>query len=387
MGFGNGSATPRSIGVEEELLLVDARSWRPTAVVEWVLEASARMTGPIPLPAADAPPPTHLTREAKQEQVEIVSSPSTTLEGVAGALATGRSLADRAAQSVGARAVALGTSLLPAATHVARGDRYAEMEQRFGLTMREQLTCGLHVHVAVADDEEGVAVLDRIRSWLPVLLALSSNSPIWKGRDSGYASYRHQAMGRWPSSGPTEIFGSAAAYHRAIDDMVASDVLLDGGMVYLDARLSERYPTVEIRVADACTELEHAVAIAGLARALVQTAADEWRRGSPPAPVSTTQLRLAMWTASRFGTGGNLLDPRLAMPIPAGSAIEMLLAHVGDALNAAGDLDRVSRAVDDILRAGTGADRQRLTLQRTERAAAVVADAAERTNRPTGARI
>ena len=387
MGFGNGSAPPRSIGVEEELLLVDARSWRPTAVVEWVLDASARMTGPIPLPAADAPPPTHLTREAKQEQIEIVSSPNTTLDGVAHALATGRSLADGAAQSIGARAVALGTSLLPATTHVARGDRYAAMEQRFGLTMREQLTCGFHVHVTVAGDDEGVAALDRMRPWLPALLALSSNSPIWKGRDSGYASYRHQAMSRWPTSGPTEVFGSAAAYHRAVDDMIASGVLLDRGMVYLDARLSERYPTVEIRVADACTELEHAVAIAGLARALVQTAADEWREGSPPAPISTTQLRLAMWTASRFGTAGTLLDPRLSTPIPAREVVDLLLAHVEGALNAVGDLDRVSSALDDVFRAGTGADRQRLALQRTESAAAVVADAAERTNRGADARI
>ena len=155
------------------------------------------------------------------------------------------------------------------------------MVERFGLTTAEQLTCGCHVHVEVADDAEGVGVLDRIRVWLPPLLALSVNSPFWQGEDTGYASFRSQAWSRWPSAGPAPFWGSPAAYHREIDRMVSSGVLLDRHMAYFDARLSDRYPTVEVRVADVCLDLADTILIAGLVRALVETAAAEWAAGVP----------------------------------------------------------------------------------------------------------
>ena len=92
--------------------------------------------------------------------------------------------------------------------------------------------------------------------WLPVLLALSANSPFWQGRDTGYASFRSQAWTRFPTAGPTEIFGSAAAYEARAAGLVDTGVLLDRGMIYFDARLSHKYPTVEIRVADVCLHAE-----------------------------------------------------------------------------------------------------------------------------------
>ena len=88
--------------------------------------------------------------------------------------------------------------------------RYAWMHERYQIVARQHLTCGLHVHVAVDSDEEGVGVLDRIRVWLPALLALSANSPFWNGEVTGFASWRSQSFGRWPSNGPTELFGSAS---------------------------------------------------------------------------------------------------------------------------------------------------------------------------------
>ena len=135
-----------------------------------------------------------------------------------------RRAADERARSSGARVAALGTSPLPGMPKLTPSPRYQAMIERFGLTAVEQLTCGCHVHVGVADDEEGVAVLDRIRIWLPVLLALSANSPYWQGRDTGYASFRSQAWTRFPTAGPTEIFGSAAAYRTRTEALVASGV-------------------------------------------------------------------------------------------------------------------------------------------------------------------
>ncbi len=228
--------------------------------------------------------------------------------------------------------------------------RYREMAERFGIVTREQLTCGCHVHVAVTSPEEAVGVLDRIRAWLPSLLALSANSPYWQGRDTGYASFRWQAQGRWPVSGPPEVFGTAAGYRALVDGMLASEVILDEAMLYLDARCSKRYPTVEIRVADVCLDVRDTVLVAALVRGLVETAAEEWAAGQPAPPVPTALLRLATWQAARWGIGGTLLDPLTSRPRPAREVVTALVDHVRPALRASGDEALVTDRIEQGLR-------------------------------------
>ncbi len=171
------------------------------------------------------------------------------------------------------------------------------------------------MHVSVESDEEGVGVLDRIRVWLPSLLALSANSPFWNGQDSGYASYRSQAFARWPSWGPTDRFGSAEAYHRLVRKMVLSSVILDAGMVYFDARLSQHYPTVEIRSADVCFTVEEAIVVAALCRGLVETAAQ--RVGGRHAGARRADARCCGSRRGRpggKGSRGSLIDWRTGLP-------------------------------------------------------------------------
>jgi carboxylate-amine ligase len=226
--------------------------------------------------------------------------------------------------------------------------------------------------VSVEDDEEGVAVLNRIRGWLPVLTALTANSPFWQGEDTGYASYRSQAWSRWPSAGPNEVFADAAEYHRVLEQVLATGTVLDTGMVYFDARLSANWPTVEIRVADVCLRVEDAVTHAGLVRALVETAARDARAGRPVPALRSEVLRLAAWRAGRSGVTGELVHPCTGRPAPAADVVADLLDHVRPALADAGDEDRVSRGVEDILRRGTGADLQRRIHRETGDLAAVV---------------
>ena len=130
-------------------------------------------------------------------------------------------------------------------------------------------------------------------------------------------------------------------------------------MAYFDARLSDRYPTVEIRVTDVCLFLADAVLVAALARALVETAAVEWAEGKPAADVSAGLLRLATWRAGRSGLGGDLLEPFTLRPRPAYLVVEQLLEHVRPALEAAGDAGQVARAWRELRVRGTGADFQR----------------------------
>ncbi len=350
----------RSVGVEEEFLLVDPASGRPRAVADAVLRDAG----------CD-----ELAGEMQREQIETGTRPCRSLEDLGRELCRTRAEAAAAAAVVDVHPVALATSPLPVDPTLSTSPRYQEMAQRFGLTVDEELTCGCHVHVAVESDEEGVAALDRIRPWLAPLLALSANSPFWNGADSGYASFRSQLWSRWPSAGPTGRFGSPAGYREVVATMLGSDTLIDEAMVYFDARLSRVHPTLEVRVADVCREPDDAVLVAALTRALVETAVGDWQAGREPDPVRTEVLRLASWRAGRSGLDGVLLDPAGWRPAPAADVLHALVARVTPALEDAGDLDTVGDLLDAVLRRGTGAARQRAVLEHSGELRDVVTDA------------
>lgn len=357
----------RTVGVEEELLLVDPDSGHPRTVAAAVLR---RTEADDEAGVVDA--------ELQQEQVETETRPCTSLDEVAAELRNQRRAVASAASASGVAVAALATSPLTVHPSATLTPRYQRMVEEFGLSAQEQLTCGCHVHVSIDSEEEGVAVLDRIRPWLPALLAISANSPFWQERDSGYASYRSQVWDRWPSSGPTELFGSAAGYHAVVDELLASETILDRGMIYFHARLAELYPTVEVRVTDVCLDPDDAVLVAALARGLVEVAGRAWRDGEPPDPLRGELLRLASWRAGRSGLDGALLHPRTGRPAPAAVVVGELLDHVTPALADIGDLDTTRELLDAVLRRGTGARAQRESLRRTGRWADVVRDAVAR---------
>jgi glutamate---cysteine ligase / carboxylate-amine ligase len=359
----------RTVGVEEELILVDAWTGRPQAVAAQVLQVAAAH-GEVHYEDLEHGAMVH---ELQQEQLETYTPPEADLDRLAADLRSWRSLSACRAAEVGARVVASGTSPVPATPQLVPTTRYVQMAERFGLTTREQLVCGCHVHVAVESLDEAVGVLDRIRTWLPPLLALSTNSPFWAGADSGYASYRSQVQQRWPTAGPPELFGSLAAYERHVADLLATGVPLDAAMVYTDARPSHHYSTVEIRVADVCTDVDDTVLLAALCRGLVETAAREYAAGEPAPPVRPSVLRLADWQAGRYGVTDQLLDPLTARPRPAREVVDALLHHVSPALSDSGDEALVAKGVQRVFSSGAGATRQRAVLAETGRLEDVVA--------------
>jgi glutamate---cysteine ligase / carboxylate-amine ligase len=370
----------RTVGVEEELLLVEPGTGHALAVANEVI-ADARSRGAAPRPGE---PGGRLVHEMAKQQVEVNTRPCTSLAALEEELRTWRDRTVAAARTAGAEVAALATYPAEVRPEVVGSPRYEEMANRFGMTGRQHLTSGCHVHVGVDSREEAVGVVDRIRAWLPVVLALSANSPFWQGEDTGFASFRCQLMHRWPSAGPTELFGSAAAYDAVVAGMVETGVLLDDGMVYFEARASYRFPTVEIRTADVCLDVADTVLVAALCRALVDTAARAWAAGEPPAPVPAALLRLATWRASHDGLDGDLLDPVTARPRPAAEVVAALLEHLRPALRACGDEVLATERVGAVLARGTGARRQRDVLRRTGSLAAVVADAARVTAQGAG---
>jgi carboxylate-amine ligase len=353
--------SPRSVGVEEEFLLVEPETGQPRAVAETVLAAAQQAAGADRRDGDGAA----LEFELKQQQLETNSEPCRTLGELHREIRRGRAAPAAAAARAGVRAAALATSPVPVEPKVVGTSRYRRMADVFGLTAHEQLTCGCHVHVGISCDEEGVAVLDRIGPWLSVLLALSANSPFWQGQDSSYASFRYQAWGRWPGSGPTGPFRTAKSYHETVRQMVQTGTLLDEGMVYFDARLSGQYQTIEIRVADVCLHADDTVLIAALARALVETEARAAREGKAASRMRTEVLRMAAWRASRSGLDDVLLSPVTGLPEPAASVAGLLLDHCRDALADADDTEIVTELLAALLARGNGAAFQRAVHRRS----------------------
>ncbi|MFI2752008.1 glutamate--cysteine ligase [Cellulomonas sp. P22] len=368
----------RSIGIEEEFLLVAPDGSLRAVAAPALQHAAAHASDAV---AGEQPGGT-LEKEFTQEQVETSTRPSTDRDGLLAEVRTGRARADASAQHVGARVVALATAPRGGDPTVIANQRARAIRHDFGEIAREQLTCGCHVHVEVGDDDEGVQVIDHLRPWTPLLLALSANSPYWHGEDTAYASYRSQVWGRWPTAGPTSPFGSAQAYHDLVDVLVGSGTILDPGMVYFDARLSPRYPTVEVRVPDVCLDAADAVLQGLLVRALADTALDpELTRSSPTEPAPRTEiLRLAAWRAARSGVTGDLLSPLTARAVPAGDAIAELVEHVRPALERTGDLEWVQNQVREVLGRGTGSVQQRRWRAEGADDAAFMARAVERTH-------
>jgi len=400
----------RTFGVEEELLLVDAETGVPVALADLVArpepgddpaagghdpapagvsvaigvrDAPVRDAGDAPAGEAGNVVDDRPVHELQREQIETDTRPCASLDDLVTQLVERRGAAGRAAHRIGAEVAALATSPLPIRPSVTLDERYVRMSELYAMTAQEQLTCGCHVHISIDSEEEGVAVLDRIRPWLPPLVALTANSPFWQGRDTGYSSYRRQVWGRWPSSGPTELFGTPQAYHETVDAMLRTGTLLDEGMVYFDARLSRSYPTVELRVADVCLRVNDAVLLASLARALVETAAREWRLGQPPPAVRLETLNLSYWRASRSGLGEDLVHPVTGKAAPAAAVVRALLRHLGDALAEAdaeaGHHGLTTDLLQALLARGNGAALQRRVYQSTNDLSAVVRNAVSHT--------
>lgn len=396
--------TVRKVGVEEELLLVDPKTREPTALSHRVLAGhqaleakrakGSRSIGASGDHADDGEPGTGQLRgeltiaktpmveqEIFLQQLETATTPSSSMAEVEASLRRCRAVAAEAADTVEAVTVAVGVPVVgDASAAVTPNDRYQRIVDEFGSLIRGVVVSGMHVHVDIADDDEGVGVIDRVRPWLPVLLALSANSPFANGVDTGFASWRSQVWGRWPSAGPTEPYGDAAGYDCVAEAMMASGASIDRGMLYYDIRLSESWPTVEFRVSDVCTEVDDALLISALSRALVETAARSWHADKPLSPWRTDLLRAAQWRAARYGVAGRLMHPKTHDLQPARLVVESLMAHAADALAEAGDSDLVTERLERLLARGAGATRQRAIAEAHGSLTAVVDDLAVRTN-------
>lgn len=336
-----------TLGVEEEFFLV-REDGSPALVAGQLLE--------------DLADEAHFHPEWVRYQVETVTGVRTELSALRDEMT-----ADR--RAVAGRAAAHGAAMLAVGTvpygvsgpePVTEDARYQALQQHFPDVAADVAACGCHVHVGVPDRDLALAALNRLRAWLPVLLALSANSPMWQGRDSGWESYRHEAFSRWPSARMPPVCPDTTAYDRALDDVLAAGDADDLAGVYWLARLSPRFPTIEIRIADTGLTVADTTLLAALCRGLVATAAAEAAAGgSAEAPTDERLLRTSLDNAARHGLVGPLLDPVTGLLVSGHAALHRLVEHVGPALVAAGDRETVDDLLAQRRRRRSGAQRQR----------------------------
>ncbi|GIF09910.1 carboxylate-amine ligase [Actinoplanes siamensis] len=342
-----------TLGIEEEYLLVDTVEPHGVETADAVLaEAPEELKGSV-------------QHEYLRSQIEVASPPQLELSGLQRAMTTLRSGLADAAERAGSRLLAVGCG--PAAGPDARlvdKPRYHEMRKRFGDLSPGQGLCGTHVHVSIPDEETGIRVLNHLRPWLPVLQAATANSPLFDGQDTGYASWRSMLWERWPTVGPTPYLLSYDHYSTLIEDLETSGAMLDEGMLYWYARLSARYPTVEIRMGDVTPTLDDAMLLAALTRGLVATLLNEVRDGVEAPDVPYPLLMAAHWRAAKDGLEGLGLDIASRRPRPAWDLLRQLVDYVRPELDRHGDAELVTVLFERLRARGTGAARQRALLER-----------------------
>ncbi len=352
-----------TLGVEEEYQIIDpeTRALRPGA--QGVLRRAQRTLGEE-----------RVVPELRTSQIEVLTPICRTLSEVRAELLQLRRAVIEAAEEESVRIAAASTHPF---SHwreqpITPGERYRKIVERERRMVEEQVVFGFHVHVGLGDREAAVEVMNRARVWLALLLALSANSPFWLGEDTGYASYRAQIWGTLPTAGPPGHLSSLAEHDALVKALVATGGAMEATQVYWDMRLPQKLETVEIRVADVCTRVDEAVMLAGLSRALVRTCHERAERAEPYPKTRPEILRAAHWVAARHGLDADLVDVETERTVPAREVVEDLLSFTRPALEEHGDWEEVSTLVNETLKRGNGARRQRRAYERAGRLEGVV---------------
>jgi glutamate---cysteine ligase / carboxylate-amine ligase len=287
-----GERPPLSLGVEEELMILDAATLQPAAAVEVILRGAAGLD----LPGS-------LKTELHASVVELNTGVCADVGEAVAALRELRAAADRIARANGL-VVAAGGSHPSAALEslpVVQEDRYLAMIRGIGYAARRQGVNGLHVHVGVESAERCWERLEAVLPWLPVVLALSANSPFLEGVDTGMQSVRAGILNELPRAGGPPAFGSYDGWEAWVERLVALGVMEDYTRIWWDVRPHPKFGTLEIRVADQPTSLARTELLVRVLRELVASAPSrETLRGD------YAQNR---WAAARFGLDAELIHP------------------------------------------------------------------------------
>jgi carboxylate-amine ligase len=346
-----------TFGIEEEYFLSHADDGSLAARMgpQWLEQASSRLGHAV-------------TSELLQSQVEIATPILRDMceaGEVLGALRTGlaRLLEEKALRLMAASTHPLGAWR---DQHATAKPRYDQLMSDFRIIGQRNLVCGMHVHVAVPHEVDRVQLMNRAMHWLPLFLALSTSSPFWNRHPTGLKSYRQSVYDEWPRSGIPDFFADQADYDAFAALLRRSGALKDASYLWWAIRPALKYPTLELRIADVCTSIDHALALAALFRCLIAMLVRDPEHGQWRSAHTRRLIDENRWRARRDGIGAQLIDERSATALPVPQVAARLLELVAPE---AEELDRggALRGIERILADGTSADTQlRLYAQRRE---------------------
>jgi carboxylate-amine ligase len=350
-----------TIGVEEEFQIVDPDTWELRSHVSELLTASAPALGD------------QIKRELHQSIVEVGTKICADVTELEDEVCRIRRELSQSAESVGLRIAAAGTHPFSNWKDqiLSPGERYESIVEELQQLARSLLIFGLHIHVAVPDKTSTIELLNEARYFLPHLLALSTSSPFWQGRDTGLKSYRTTVFRRFPRSGIPDEFDSWSEYEAYIDMLVELHCIDDGKKVWWDIRPHPVFGTLEFRICDVPTSPRVTVALAAIAQALVVKLyrlrkSNLGFRIYPRALVEENK-----WRAARYGIDGRLIDFGKRREVPMRELALELLEFVDDVVDELGSRKALSY-VHTILSEGTSADRQLQVYKQTGDLRAVV---------------
>lgn len=353
-------------GIEEEYFVVEPGSGRPADLTNAQRGHLLRIRD-----GGSATQP-----EWMRFQFEFATPICATAEEAVDSLTSYRSRFAAEVADMGYAAVSMGSmpDFVPGQHLVSPEPRYRTIADHVPGLAAEQSLSGQHVHIEIPSREAGVQVLNHLRRWLPVITALAANSCLWRGADSGFASWRTIHYRRWIIQGVPPHFASGSDYTARTASLLATPGVLDDSHIGWVARLSTKHPTVEVRCADSQATAAEAVVIALIVRALAMRALDS--------PGIRDDLRpeladLAMWHAAKYGLTGDLLR----LPSGAVEPAATLLAELWEVIGEGSTDDRASEMMEERRRAlsadGNGAERQRRAFARGGVDAVVTQAAAE----------
>jgi glutamate---cysteine ligase / carboxylate-amine ligase len=366
MGYKEPSFT---IGVEEEYLLVDRETRdlvtdMPESMIE-ECEAAMEARGQV-------------SPEFLRAQIEVGTK-------VCESIAEVRDELSRMRECVGKVADRHGCAPIAASTHpFARWldqrhtdkERYDSLGRELQATARRLLICGMHVHVGIEDEETRIDLMSQFAYFLPHLLALSCSSPFWEGENTGLKSFRLTVFDALPRTGMPENFASWAEYARHIEVMVAAGLIEDGTKIWWDVRPSARYPTLETRVMDVCTNIDDAICIAAINVSLLRMLFRLRRSNQRWRTYARMLLMENRWRAMRYSFDEGLLDLGRGAIVPHEENLGELIELVREDSDALGCTAEVEHAWK-ILERGTSAHRQVATYERAIAAGAAPREALE----------
>lgn len=357
---------PYTYGVEEEFFLSQADTGAiATRMPQAFLHEVRRRLGD------------RASNELLQSQIELVTAVCADVAALERAVVGNRRVVAEIAKRYDLALVAAGTHPLAEwrEQNLTQKPRYRQLVSDFQIIGRRNLLCGLHVHVAPPPDQDRVDVMNRILAYTPIFLALSCSSPFWNRQGTGLMSYRQAAYDEWPRTGIPEFFAGEADYDAFVRQLVQAGVIDNASYLWWAVRVSATYPTIELRIADACTDVHDALCIANLFRCLVRAAVRNPSLGR--ARMSTTRLLIEenRWQAKRHGIAAQFIDEfGSGERLPFAERLEQLLALIAEDVTHFGCEDAVAQA-RRILERGTSADQQVAEFKRVRDQGATRAEA------------